>query len=115
MAREYKQAYNKAKQELLEHLKKRDQLDQEIRKLKQSTKTLAELAGADPEEVDKLLLTEGFAIDPRLGFTDAIRRNRHHAWEQASHPCRSSPRQLRFDSWTRIPARTSFGGGMRER
>jgi hypothetical protein len=74
MAREYKQAYNKAKQELLERLKKRDQLDQEIRKLKQSTKTLAELAGANPEEVDKLLLAEGFAFDPRLGFTDAIRR-----------------------------------------
>jgi hypothetical protein len=74
MAREYKQAYNKAKQEMLERLKKRDQLDHEIRKLKQSTKTLAELAGADPEEVDKLLLTEGFALDPRVGFTDAIRR-----------------------------------------
>jgi hypothetical protein len=74
MAREYKQAYNRAKQELLERLKKRDQLDQEIRKLKQSAKTLAELAGADPEEIDKLLLAEGFAPDSRLGFTDAIRR-----------------------------------------
>jgi transposase len=74
MTREYKHAYNKAKQELLERLKKRDQLDQEIRKLKQSAKTLAELTGADPEEVDKLLLTEGFGLDPRLGFTDAIRR-----------------------------------------
>ena len=74
MAREYKQAYNKAKQELLERLKKRDQLDQEIRKLKQSAKILADLAGADPEEIDKLLLSEGFAFDPRVGFTDSIRR-----------------------------------------
>jgi len=70
----YKQAYETAKLELLQTLEKREQLDQKIRKLKQSLKALGELCGADPEEIDKLLLVEGFAIDSRMGFTDAIRR-----------------------------------------
>jgi len=70
----YKQAYETAKLELVQNLAKRDQLDQKIRKLKQSIKALGELCGADPEEVDKLLVIEGFAIDRRMGFTDAIRR-----------------------------------------
>src|SRR5207302_9877496 len=70
----YKQAYETAKLDLLQHLQKRDQLEQKIRKLKQSLKALGELCGADPEEIDKLLLTEGFAIDSRMGFTDALRR-----------------------------------------
>ena len=70
----YKQAYETAKLDLLQTLEKRDQLEQKIRKLKQSLKALGELCGADPEEIDKLLLAEGFAIDSRMGFTDAIRR-----------------------------------------
>jgi hypothetical protein len=75
MARDtYKQAYETAKLELLQFLQKRNQLDQRIRKLRQSLKPLGELCGADPEEVDKLLLMEGFAIDSPMGFTNAIRR-----------------------------------------
>jgi len=70
----YKQAYETAKLELIQSLAKRDQLDQKIRKLKQSLKALGELCGADPEEIEKLLIVEGFAIDQRMGFTDAIRR-----------------------------------------
>jgi hypothetical protein len=75
MAREtYKQAYATAKLDLLQQLQKRDDLDQKIRKLKQTVKALGELCGAAPEEIDKLLLVEGFAIDVKPGFTDAIRR-----------------------------------------
>jgi hypothetical protein len=75
MAREtYKQAYAAAKLDLLEHLQKRDALDQKVRKLKQTVKALGELCGAAPEEIDKLLLVEGFAIDAKPVFTDAIRR-----------------------------------------
>jgi len=75
MAREtYKQAYAAAKLDLLEQLQKRDDLDQKIRKLKQTVKALGELCGAAPEEIDKLLLVEGFAIEAKPGFTDAIRR-----------------------------------------
>jgi hypothetical protein len=75
MARDaYKQAYETAKLELLQFLQKRDQFDQKIRKLRQSLKPLGELCGADPGEIDKLLLTHGLAIDSQLGFTDAIRR-----------------------------------------
>ncbi len=75
MAREtYKQAYATAKQDLLQHLQKRDELEQKIRKLKQTVKALGELCGADPEEIDKLLLVEGFGIDAKPGFTDSIRR-----------------------------------------
>ncbi|MBZ5508971.1 MAG: hypothetical protein LAO78_26220 [Acidobacteriia bacterium] len=75
MARDtYKQAYATAKLELLKKLQKRDELDQQIRKLKQTVKALGEMCGADPEEIDKLLLIEGFAIDAKPGFTDAIRR-----------------------------------------
>ena len=40
----------------------------------QDMKALGEVCGAPPEEIDKLLLVEGFAIDSELGFTDAIRR-----------------------------------------
>ena len=75
MARDtYKQAYATAKLDLLKQLQKRDALDKQIRKLKQTLKALGELCGADPEELDKLLLIEGFAIDAKPGFTDAIRR-----------------------------------------
>jgi hypothetical protein len=75
MARDtYKQAYETAKLELLQYLQKRDQLDQKIRMLRHSLKPLGELCGADPEEIDKLLLMEGFVVDSALGFTDAIRR-----------------------------------------
>ncbi len=70
----YKQAYETAKQELLQLLQKRDQLDQKIRKLRHSLKPLSELCGADPEEIDKLLLMEGFIVDSAFGFTDTIRR-----------------------------------------
>src|SRR5690242_21182750 len=75
MAREtYKQAYATAKLDLLEQLQKRDDLDQKIRKLKQTVKALGELCGAPAEEIDKLLLVEGFAIDAKPGFTESIRR-----------------------------------------
>jgi|ERR1051326_2233557 predicted transcriptional regulator len=70
----YQQAYETAKLDLVQALTKRDQLDQKIRKLKQSVKALGDLCGADPEEIEKLLMVEGFAIDSRMGFTDAIRR-----------------------------------------
>lgn len=70
----YSQAYETAKLDLLKHLQKRDQLDKQIHKLRQTVKALGELCGAPPEEIDKLLLVEGFAIDARTGFTDAIRR-----------------------------------------
>jgi hypothetical protein len=75
MARDtYKQAYATAKLDLLQQLQKRDDLDQKIRKLKQTVKALGELCGAAPEEIDKLLLVEGFAIEAKPGFTEAIRR-----------------------------------------
>ena len=74
MPNTYKQAYDKAKRELVLSLQKRDQLDQKIRKLKQSLRALGELCGSGPEEIEKLLIVEGFAIDSRMGFTDAIRR-----------------------------------------
>jgi hypothetical protein len=75
MARQtYRQAYETAKLELLQALQKRDQLEQKIRKLKQSLTALSELCGTDAEEIDKLLLREGFALESRIGFTDAIRR-----------------------------------------
>jgi hypothetical protein len=75
MARDtYKDAYATAKLDLLKKLQKRGELDQQIRKLKQTVKALGELCGAAPDEIDKLLLVEGFAIDARPGFTDAIRR-----------------------------------------
>src|SRR5262245_43674261 len=75
MARDaYRQAYETAKLDLLKLLGKREQLDQQIRKVKQTLKALGEQCGAAPEEIDKLLLVEGFAIDAALGFTDAIRR-----------------------------------------
>jgi hypothetical protein len=70
----YKQAYETAKQDLLKSLRKRERLDQEIRKLKETVRTLGSLCGADPNETDKLLLSEGFAMDGKPGFTDAIRR-----------------------------------------
>jgi hypothetical protein len=70
----YNQAYETAKLDLLKHLQKRDQLDKQIHKLRQTVKALGELCGTPPEEIDKLLLVEGFAIDARIGFTDAIRR-----------------------------------------
>jgi hypothetical protein len=75
MAREqYKQAYAAAKLDLLARLQKRDDLDQQIHKLKATVKALGELCGVAPEEIDKLLLVEGFAIDAKPGFTEAIRR-----------------------------------------
>jgi hypothetical protein len=75
MARDtYKQAYETAKLDLLQQLKRRDQLDQKIRRLRQTVKALGEQCGAPPDEIDKLLLVEGFTIDSPRGFTDAIRR-----------------------------------------
>src|SRR5258707_13838915 len=75
MARDtYKQAYATAKLDLLQQLQKRDDLEQRIRKLKQTVKALGELCGAAPEEIDKLLLAEGFAIEAKPGFTESIRR-----------------------------------------
>ena len=75
MAREtYKQAYATAKLDLLQQLQKRDDLEQKIRKLKQTVRALGDLCGTDPEEIDKLLLAEGYAIEAKPGFTEAIRR-----------------------------------------
>jgi hypothetical protein len=75
MARDtYKQAYATAKLDLLQQLQKRDAMDQQIRKLKLTVKALGELCGAAPEEIDKLLLVEGFAIEAKPGFTESIRR-----------------------------------------
>src|SRR5882672_10113925 len=75
MARDtYKQAYATAKLDLLQQLQKRDDLDQKIRKLKQTVKALGVLCGAGPEEIEKLLLVEGFSIDGKPGFTEAMRR-----------------------------------------
>ena len=75
MAREtYKQAYAAAKHDLLQQLQKRDDLEQKIRRLKQTVRALGEQCGAPPEEIDKLLLMGGFAIDTKPGFTEAIRR-----------------------------------------
>jgi len=70
----YQQAYETAKLELLQALQKRDQLDQKIRKLQQSLRALGDLCDADRKEIERLLMVEGFAIDARMGFTDAIRR-----------------------------------------
>ena len=70
----YSQAYETAKLDLLKQLQKRDQIDQQIHKLRQTVKALGELCGAAPEELDKLLLIEGFAIGSTMGFTAAIRR-----------------------------------------
>jgi hypothetical protein len=70
----YRQTYETAKLDLLKLLQKREHLDQQIRKLKQTVKALGELCGAPPEEIDKLLLVEGFASDSTMGFTAAIRR-----------------------------------------
>jgi len=70
----YRQTYETAKLDLLKLLAKREKLDQQIRKVKQTLKALGELCGASPEEIDKLLLVEGFAIDAEVGFTGAIRR-----------------------------------------
>jgi len=70
----YKQAYEAAKQDLLKNLKKRKRIDQEIRKLKDTVSALGKLCDADPDETDKLLLSEGFAMDDKPGFTNTIRR-----------------------------------------
>jgi hypothetical protein len=70
----YKDAYAKAKLDLLKQLRKRDDLDKHIHKLRHTVKALGELCGADPEEIHKLLLNEGFAINSKPGFTDTIRR-----------------------------------------
>ena len=75
MAREtYKQAYATAKMDLLQQLQKRDKLDLQIRKLTQTVKALGEMCGAPQEEIEKLLLTEGFTLEAKPGFTEAIRR-----------------------------------------
>jgi hypothetical protein len=92
MAREtYKQAYATAKQDLLQQLQKRDDLEQKIRKLKQTVKALGELCGAAPDEIDKLLLVEGFAIEAKPGFTESIRRLFH------MHQTPLSPTDVRDD------------------
>ena len=70
----YSQAYETAKLDLLKQLQKRDQIDRQIQKLRQTVKALGELCGAAPGEIDKLLLIEGFAINSTMGFTEAIRR-----------------------------------------
>jgi hypothetical protein len=69
----HKQSYAVAKLNLFEQLRKRGHLDQQIRKLKKTVRALGGLCGADPKELEKLLLGEGFAIDSKLGVTDLIR------------------------------------------
>jgi hypothetical protein len=69
----HKQSYAVAKLNLLEQLRKRESLDQQIRILKRTVLALGELSGAHPEELDKLLLSEGFTVDSKLGFTEPIR------------------------------------------
>jgi len=93
MARQsYKLAYETAKQDLLKSLEKRQRLDQEIRKLKDTLKALGELCGAAPDEIDKLLLREGFVIDDgKPGFTNAIR----HLFR--IHQTEISPIEIRDD------------------
>jgi hypothetical protein len=73
MAREpYRKAYEAARQELLEQLKKREQLEQKIRDLADTLKALRKMCDADAQEI------ENFASnDSNLGFTDAIRRQLH--------------------------------------
>ena len=75
MARQsYKLAYETAKRDFLKNLEKRTRLDKEIRKLKDTLQALGKLCGIDPDETDKLFLGEGFAIDDKPGFTNAIRQ-----------------------------------------
>jgi len=87
----YKQTYETAKLDLLQKLQKRDRLNQEIHKLRETLRALGNLCGADPEEVDKLLLAEGFTMDSPLGFTAAIRRLFR------VHPAPLSPIDVRND------------------
>src|SRR5260221_5278393 len=68
------EANETVKLDQLQQLQKRDQLDQKIRRLKQTVKALGEQCGAPPDEIDKRLLVEGFTMDSPPGFTDAIRR-----------------------------------------
>jgi hypothetical protein len=72
--RSYKLAYETAKRDFLKNLEKRTRLDKEIRKLKDTLQALGKLCGIDPDETDKLFLGEGFAIDGKPGFTNAIRQ-----------------------------------------
>jgi hypothetical protein len=87
----YKQAYERAKLDLVQHLKKRAVLDQEIRRLIDTLKPLGQLCGTDPDEIDKLLLTQGFASDSSLGFTATIRRLFR------THKMALNPTQIRDD------------------
>jgi hypothetical protein len=68
----YKHAYDTAKADLLRLTEKRRKLDSEIRKLHDSVKSLGELCGIDPEEVNQFLFAEGSDSSP--GFTNSIRR-----------------------------------------
>jgi predicted transcriptional regulator len=68
----YKQAYEAARQELLQHLKKREQLDQKIHRLGETLRALRELCQEDVKGLERVLM-----VDSRLGFTDRIRRTFH--------------------------------------
>jgi chromosome segregation ATPase len=73
MTREtYRQAYEAARQELLKHLKRREQLEQKIRDLADTLKALRKVCDADAQEIESLV-----GDDSRMGFTDAIRRQLH--------------------------------------
>ena len=75
MAREtYKQAYAAAKHDLLQQLQKRDDLDQKIRKLKQTVKALGEQCGAPRRRSTSCSWWRALPLTPSPGFTDAIRR-----------------------------------------
>jgi hypothetical protein len=50
----YKHAYDTAKADLLRLTEKRRKLDSEIRKLHDSVKSLGELCGIDPDEVNRI-------------------------------------------------------------
>jgi hypothetical protein len=69
----HKQSYAIAKLNLLEELRKRNHLDQQVRQLMTTVQALGELCGADAEELNNLVVSEGLAVDVKLGFTDLIR------------------------------------------
>jgi len=70
MARDtYRQAYEAAKLELLQHLSKREQLEQKIRDLADTLRALRKVCDVDAQEIERLV-----GSDLKLGFTDAIRR-----------------------------------------
>lgn len=73
MPNTYFAALEQAKNDLLDKLRQRGVIDDDINRLRQSIRLLGELAGIDPAEIDKWLSIDFVPIE-RLGLTDAIRR-----------------------------------------